>query len=377
MAESVLIRDQAYIKYRNIQSVLTLLTEHQPISRTEISRLTEMSPTSITRIINALISLGLVDETATAIGGKRGRKAINLCTRPSGIYTLGVSLEPHRIRLGLLDFGNRLLFAEEIALNQAQTHTAHTMANMAHKLLGNIPKEKFPASVQLRGIGISVSGTVDWEHGIVTKSDQLHWSREAVGDAFAAAFGLPAYVENDVKACLMGERVRRGIPEREVAAYLMIGTGVGVAVTINGKLLRGKSNEAGEIDNVPSGGALLQDHLVETSLVRRAQHAEPSVRTIDDILAAYRLQVSWARLLISDFLSNLNTAIHMVAGFFDPHTIILGGSIVPRITGLLSEEALDPRVRIGENYGDACITGAAIVAQRQAVEHLLTRELDE
>lgn len=374
MAAVVMIRDQAYIKYRNIQSVLTLLTEHQPISRTELARLAEMSPTSITRIIGILLSLNLVEEAEPSAGGGPGRRAINLHIRGDGLLTLGISLEPHRVALGLLDFENRLLLSRGKAIPE-KPHTPEAMAYFAREVFDRIPRDALTDWSRLKGVGVCVAGTVDWETGVVSKSDQMRWENARVGEAFADAFGLPTHVENDVKACLTGEMAHRSIPAREVAAYLMIGTGVGVAATASGRLLRGMRNGAGEIDGIPAaGGGLLQDHLVEASLIRRAQRVEPRAKTLDDILLAYRQDVGWARMLMGDFLRCLRNVIAMVSGFFDPHLIILGGSIVPKVSALLSSEPFGPQVVIGENYGDACITGAAIIAQRIAVERLI--ELD-
>ena len=86
---TIRIRDQSYIKQKNIESILRVLEECQPISRAEISRITDMSPASITRIVNALLALGLVSEGNIAPAAGRGRRAINLRIRPDGMYTLG------------------------------------------------------------------------------------------------------------------------------------------------------------------------------------------------------------------------------------------------------------------------------------------------
>lgn len=377
MAGIVVIRDQSYIKHRNIQTVLTLLAENQPISRTEIARLTEMSPTSITRIVGALLTLGLVNEVHSSTGSKRGRKAINLFTCEKGICTIGVSLEPRRIRFGFVDFGNRLHRAQEIPVSEVACGTPEKLANTAKNAVEPLVRELRADGYRIRAVGVCVAGPVDARTGVVVKSDQMKWKNARVGEAFTTAFGLPAYVENDVKACLIGEKVIRGIPEREDTAYLLIGTGVGLAITANGKLLRGRRNEAGEIDSIPAGeNTTLQDHLVESAMIRRARQIEPAVNTVDDVLAAYKQDIPWARMLIGDFRRALHMAIRIIDGVCDPQQIILGGSIMQSLGGLLQDGTPTPHVCVGENYGDACITGAAIIAQRQAVQSLITKELN-
>lgn len=378
MAASVLIRDQAYIKYRNIQSILGLLIEHEPISRTEIARITEMSPTSITRIVGALLALGLVDEGSSTPGRGRGRKAINLRIRQDGLFTLGISLEPHRVALGLLDFGGNLLYTDERLIPSGQPYTPEAMAATAHALAKEIPGGLLEDWSRLRALGVCVAGTVDCDKGTVIKSDQMHWSGEGIAAVFSAVFGLPAYVENDVKACLTGEKSRQGLPQDEDIAYLLVGTGVGVAVTVNGKLLRGRSNEAGEVDNVPAAnGGVLQDHLVESFLLRRARMVEPDVRSMEDIMQAYRQEIDWARMLMGDFKRCLLATLKMIDGMYNPRLIILGGSMAGQIAEITQDALLSEHIRVGEDYSAACITGAAIVAQRQAVQTMISREMDE
>ena len=112
------IRNQSYVKHYNIQTVLRVLEEFQPVSRTEMVRLTEMSPTSITRIINALINLGLIYETDSVPKSSRGRKAINLCVKQDGIYTMGIFLTYDRIRTCIMDYGNHILYSDLMQLEE-------------------------------------------------------------------------------------------------------------------------------------------------------------------------------------------------------------------------------------------------------------------
>ena len=58
--------DQAYIKRHNIESLLSMLERCQPVSRSELAKLTEMSSASVTRFTGALTSLGLVNETSAS-----------------------------------------------------------------------------------------------------------------------------------------------------------------------------------------------------------------------------------------------------------------------------------------------------------------------
>ena len=152
------IRDQSYIKQKNIESILRVLETCQPISRAEISRLTDMSPASITRIVNALLSLGLVSEGSVALSAGRGRKAINLRIRPDGMHTLGVCMESGRVRLGVMDFAGNLVACRETQL-PAPPASPEEAANVARTLFASLgPASQWPS---LAAVGVSVPGTVD------------------------------------------------------------------------------------------------------------------------------------------------------------------------------------------------------------------------
>lgn len=374
--------DQAYMKQRNIHLVLSLLRERQPLSRAEIARIADISPTSVTRIVGALLSLDLVTELGESKPNGRGRKAINLQINEKGIYTIGVSVEPHRVAAGLLDFGDNLLYIAEGPAPLPRPHDPLAFATVAHEIMGRIPSEHATLLSQVKAVGVCVSGVIDSEQGNVQQSDQLGWTGKDIASVFRSVFKAPVYVENDVNACLIGEKARKAIPQDEELAYLLIGTGVGAAAMVNGKVLRGWGNGAGEIGRVsaPNGG-MLQDHLVERALVKRAQTLEPDVRSMHDIMQAYRLEIGWARMLISDFRYCLLSTLEMIAGLYSPKTCILGGSLAEYVQESVGESRMEEslsgaQVRIGEDYGVSCITGAAIFAQQRAAEVMISQEME-
>ncbi|HIV29158.1 MAG TPA: ROK family transcriptional regulator, partial [Candidatus Ornithocaccomicrobium faecavium] len=294
------IRDQSYIKQKNIESILGVLEACQPISRAEISRLTDMSPASITRIVNALLSLGLVSEGSVALSAGRGRRAINLRIRPDGMHTLGVCMESGRVRLGVMDFAGNLAACQETRL-PAPPASPEEAANVARTLFASLgPASQWPS---LAAVGVSVPGMVDNESGHVSRSDELGWTDVSLTQPFAQAFGLPAWAENDVKACLVGERAVRGIPEEEDVAYLLVGTGLGLAISAGGRILRGAGNAAGEIHGLPFGDGTLSDYLVERNLLRRARETAPAVRSLEDIVHACEQGADWAVTLMDSALA--------------------------------------------------------------------------
>ena len=375
---AVKIRNQSYVKHYNIQTVLHVLEDHQPVSRTEMVRLTEMSPTSITRIINALINLGLIYETDSVPKSSRGRKAINLCVKRDGIYTIGIFITYDYIRLCLMDYGNCVLYADVMKLER-RFYTAGELAVLCRQMYERVPRYTVSDWKCVCALGVSCAGIVDPEAGVVVKSDQMGWENVDLVSALRDEIGLPVWLENDVKACLTGEKARRGMGDDVDTAYLMLGTGVGVAATVSGRMMRGVDSRAGEIERVPivpgePGETTLHQHLIEAALIERAAGFDPAIDSVSAIVS--NIDKPWARAILEDFKHYLSFIIQMIDGVCNPHSIILGGTLIPPLAPYIKDALPRGRVIIGEDYEDACVTGAAIVALRGAINALINEQIE-
>ena len=366
--------DQAYIKRHNIQRVLNVLDQQHSLSRTELALITEMSATSITRIVGALISLGLVKEVSIASSAGRGRKAVNLEKCPDGIYTAGFHLDTEALKFCLIDFGNRVHYTASAPVPEG-ARTPSVLAMCAKSLYKSVPSSILSDWKRVRMLGVSVSGTVNYHTGIVTLSDQLGWRNVNLSRVFIEEFSLPIRIENDAKSCLTGEKIRFGIPSEQDTAYLYIGrAGIGAASIANERLVRGMDNASGEIEDIPLGGGdTLDRHLMSQYLVERAMALEPAVRSISDIIAAYRQGIGWARMLISDFQRHMLLLVSMIDNLLNPYQIILGGETIRDLGGLL-EGIMSPRIFSGHDFYETCAYGVAIIAMQDAVQGMLSDE---
>jgi predicted NBD/HSP70 family sugar kinase len=180
---------------------------------------------------------------------------------------------------------------------------------------------------------------------------------------------MPVHIENDVRACLTWETTRLGLRfAKKDAAYLYLGrAGIGFSNMVAGEIVRGVNNAAGEIEEVYIGmDECLNEHLMEASMVQRARRFSPTVSSIGDILKANRMGLTWARLLVDDFVGHLRLLVQLIRAMLDPDCIILGGDITDALRatpGLLPEGDYT----FGERFEDACALGAAAIALRAAL----------
>ncbi|MFJ9408375.1 ROK family protein [Streptomyces sp. NPDC101393] len=103
------------------------------------------------------------------------------------------------------------------------------------------------------GIGVAACGVIDPVGGLVrAATDQIrNWTGAPLGPGLAARTGLPVACDNDVRAAAGPEFAALPGPAPSLA-YLSVGTGIGGAVAVDGRMLHGHAGIAGHLGHLPS-----------------------------------------------------------------------------------------------------------------------------
>jgi len=140
-------------------------------------------------------------------------------------------------------------------------HAPQVLAQRVRKLAECALREAGGSIADLSGVGVGVPGLMDVEAGIVRVAANLKgWRDVPVCDVFAEAFGIErsrVALENDCKAALLAEVWVGAAVGCKNAVLLTVGTGVGGAILCDGRLLRGRAGQAGEVGHcilMPEGG---------------------------------------------------------------------------------------------------------------------------
>ncbi len=99
-------------------------------------------------------------------------------------------------------------------------------------------------------LGLTIPGPCDHEQGVWLAANFANIRDFAITGMISQALGLPAYADNDAKACTLAEQrygAGRGISD---FVYLTVSNGIGGGLVMNGQLQRGAGNQAGEIGHV-------------------------------------------------------------------------------------------------------------------------------
>lgn len=99
-------------------------------------------------------------------------------------------------------------------------------------------------------LGLGIPGLVDPATGRVKLAVNLNWTDVPAGSLLEAEFGVPCFVENDVRVAALGCSARLFGGAVKHLAYVSIGTGLAAGLILDGRLYRGAHGMAGEIGHL-------------------------------------------------------------------------------------------------------------------------------
>jgi glycyl-radical enzyme activating protein/glucokinase-like ROK family protein len=109
-----------------------------------------------------------------------------------------------------------------------------------------------PPGNSIAALGLCSPGPVDNEAGTLLDPPNLGGLHYApLQQMLSDRLGIPVQIDHDAKATGLGEYYYGAGRGECSMAYVIVGTGVGSAIILNGQLLRGQNNIAGEIGHVP------------------------------------------------------------------------------------------------------------------------------
>jgi glucokinase len=183
-----------------------------------------------------------------------------------------------------------------------------------------------------RWLGIAAPGMaspdgscIAWMQGRLGEVEGLKWSE---------FLGRPAPVINDAQAALLGEVWTGAARGAANAVLLTLGTGVGGALLVDGRLLRGHLGRAGHLGHIsldPGGGkdvtntpGSLEEMIGDYTLPQRS---DGRFKTTEELVARYKQGDAAAAAVWLKSIKALGAAVASLVNVADPEVVIIGGGI--------------------------------------------------
>jgi N-acetylglucosamine repressor len=377
-----------FTKEHNIRLVLMTIFQHDNLSRADIARITDLTPTTVSDIVADLIEEGLVNETG--IGASLGGKPpIQVSLVEDSRCLIGLDLTRDKFYGAIVNLRGKI--REMADLPVANGDSDMSLAPV-YEILDRLMAA---ASQRPVGIGVGTPGLVNTQEGVVIDAVNLNWKNLPLGQLLQERYGVPAYVLNDSQAAAIGE-FNYGDSHSPDSNLVVINVrhGIGAGIIINGQLFQGDSGAAGEIGHVVvvrEGGlpcrcgnlGCLETVASVKAVVLRAQMMasyspnsaladSPSHGiTLDSLEKAFNAGDTLARQVILEAGHFMGLGIASLVGTLNIHKVVLAGDMTrfgqPWLNAIqetlcqatLPRLAQDTQVEIGKLGKNNIILGAS------------------
>jgi len=228
----------------NRRILLSLANKHQPISRASLARLSGMQRSTVSAIVEQLISERWLVEGA--VGHlPRGRNPTYLHLNPDRAGIIGVDIHPTATMLAVASIGMQILAQESILTEPDPQAFIKQLGRRINQLTRAHPRSSY------EGIGISVPGRVNPATQRITFAPNLDWQDLDLKSPLERITGLRVELENAANACALAElwSGRHGDRVANIVT-VTVAEGIGVGMIMNGQLVRGVQGVAGEFGHV-------------------------------------------------------------------------------------------------------------------------------
>lgn len=320
--------NQVSVRTYNERLVMSLLRQHQHLSRLELGRFSGLSAQTISVIVRALERDGLILR-GEAQRGKVGPPTIPMTLNPEGAYSIGIKIGKKTTDIVLVNF-----------LGDIVDHIEHPYSHPDHDKilefiktsLNQILDKLTQAQKQrLSGIGLSLPADLEsWsEQNWPNQSNEQPWNTFDFESAIEQATGLATYIQNDVTAAASAEILFGGARTFDDFAYFFIGEHSSIRIVLDHRVYAGRRSQSTLPIKIPSIDDLEKTVAPDGEILPLLWQHEANWEIYKEEYQGWLQQCS----------SDLATTINTMTQFVDIETAIIDGRMPENITKLICETA--------------------------------------
>lgn len=314
-------------------------------------------------------------------------------------YVVGVDLGGTKIYSAVVDRQGKIL-ATARKKTKAELGFDAVMERIATCVKNAVSDAGLDFAMDIPAIGMGSPGPLDLKEGKIIETPNLKWKDAPLKSTLEALLDKPVHIDNDCNVGILGEYAYGAGHGAQHMLGLFIGTGIGGGVIIDGKLLHGFNENAGELGHIildpngPECGCGVRGHL-EAFASRLAIEREIRISDIkgvptsifDDMddknerLRSKKLAEAFAaddpavKKAIEKSATYVGYGVASLLNVFNPEVVVLGGGVVEAIgepyVQIVRETAeknvfdvalRHVRIVPAELEDDSAILGAAVLA---------------
>ncbi|MEU3830230.1 ROK family protein [Streptomyces sp. SID486] len=347
---------QQGIRRRNLARVLHAVSAQGPLSRAAVAARIGLTRAAVSTLVDELIRRELLEELGPERPGRVGRPGSALAVSGRGPAGIGAEIGVDHLAVCVVDLRGEVRFrAVRRGANRGRAPEA-AVADLT-ALVRRVVAEAERAELRPAGIAVAVPGLVARDGGTVVRAPNLGWRDVALGALLPGDW--PLTVDNEANFGALAE-LWLGAEAPGDFLHVSAEIGIGAAVVVDGRLLRGTRGFAGELGHVPvrpdgpacpcGGRGCLEQYAGEEAVLRAAglERREDLAGLLTERAEAGDTAVLGA---LRDAGTALGIALTGAVNLLDPETVVLGGALAGLSPWLLP--SLETELR-GRTAGSAC-----------------------
>ncbi|MTI11994.1 ROK family protein [Sansalvadorimonas verongulae] len=340
------------VKDRNISAVYKTILTHGAIPRTEIARICQIAPGSVTRITRQLMDNGLIEEVVNISGSDdRGRKAMPLAINKNRIQILAARIGRTHLHIGLQTVSGEILakHSEPLPIVKDNGPSQEQFSKQVISALTAFIQKHKKLVTKIAGVGLAVPGLVDVQEGVITFMPHLKVNNLPLAELISDVLDAPCHINNFIAAMTLAEKQFGALKDYQNSLLVSIHNGVGAGLVMDGKLYEGSSAAVGELGHIqmePLGQqcdcgnfGCLETVVSNSAIEKRCRQILPTASgsslaelptgqiTITDICTAANHGDALAIRLLKEAAAKLGSALAMAVNLLRPQVIALSGEL--------------------------------------------------
>jgi len=362
-------------RIKNATTLLHFLLKNGGLSRVDLSRMTGLTKTTISSIINDFIAAGMVEESPAISTGNVGKIPTPLYINPDAVYTIGVHIGRQEVKAILMDAKMNIILRKK-----KLPYKGLGLKSVLEKLfigIDEVVKDAEKLKIKVGAIGIGIPGPLDAQTGVVRHPPKFKgWKDVPLGKIVSERYELPVWIENDANMGVLAEKWHGGGRNLKNFVYLLLNEGIGAGILIDNELYQGAYDYAGEAGHIlfynQGKFRYLEDISGLDILVKQGKSRGLDVNNVKDILNLLQANKKIASSIVQDISVWIGVAVINIIHIIGPEAVFIGGkmavledTLIQPIREIVSKYLFGDQkveVRLSEISEDAVAIGTGIYA---------------
>ena len=372
------IADSKFIKNINRAIILEEIVKNEPVSRSDLAKITGLNKVTVSSQISDLLDEKLLvekkSENSPGISG--GKKPVLLSLNKKCAYSLGLELKKDSISSILTNLNGEIINKETFPVKKT---SPEFIVNKIEEIFKHYTKNIKNSKFGIIGLSVGVHGKID-KTDIIIECNNLKWKNINLKKMLQKTFpDLSINIKNNNYFSVLAEKSFYDIPDAPFI-YLNMSAGIGSGIVIDNNILlgvNGLSSEAGHISIELNGRkcycgrkgcwetyacekAFLKDL---SELKKKNISYEKFFKLVDDNEKDEDITA-----LLADYENYIYSGLLSIINIFDPKLILIYNRILniyPALVKNLKKKIykynkIETSIELSELKEDSCCLGACI-----------------